>query len=73
MFFTKLKKSAADNDGVENEEDVFQSSQPVPDIEDQVVGGRKVLGLKNVSVSHKRKRDESDESGREDLVSFRPV
>jgi len=36
MFFTKLKKTAASNDGDENDEDVFQSSQPVPDIEDQV-------------------------------------
>ena len=38
MFFTNLKKPAASNDdGDENEEDVFQSSQPVPDIEDQVI------------------------------------
>jgi DNA polymerase epsilon subunit 1 len=34
MFFTKLKPISANND--ENEEDVFQPSQDVTDIEDQV-------------------------------------
>ncbi len=44
----------------------------VADIED--VGGRKPLGLKNVAVSHKRKRDGNDSSGGDDYSkSWRQV
>lgn len=70
----KPKESAVPED----EEDLFASSQPTPtveDIEDVGQSGRskKPLGLKNVSVSHKRKREDCSAEGNDLTKSWRQM